>query len=188
MRRRKAPIHRRCQKDELYFKDACYYLSKNDDKPRSQILAVQKCKSRGAELVSISSIHENAFVAKETSSLAGPIYWIGLVYNDATSAFAWLYGLPVTFTRWAKYEPKYQNGACVAFAFDGLDFTWSVSNCATEAGYICKSEFFVSTRFEQLFFYLGALSDSSVQLNSTSINSQCTTSSCNMDSIFGDSF
>ena len=38
------------------------------------------------------------------------------------------------------------------------------------------------------FFYLEALSDSSVQLNSASINSQCTTSSCNMDSIFGDSF
>ena len=150
MRLRRAPFHHRCRKDELYFKDACYYLSSDHDKPRSQAIAVQKCKDREAQLVSISSIHENAFVAKETLWMTVPI-WIGLLYNNTSSAFAW-HGSPVTFTRWAKYEPKYLNGACVAFGFDGRDFTWSVSNCATKAGYVCKSELVVSTRFERLLF------------------------------------
>ncbi|XP_065831446.1 platelet-derived growth factor receptor alpha-like isoform X2 [Oscarella lobularis] len=33
----------------------------------------------------------------------------------------------------------YQNGECVAFGFDGRDFTWSVANCAIKVGYICKN-------------------------------------------------
>ena len=140
MRLLKAPFRHQCRKDELYFKDTCYYLSNGDDKPESQALADQKCNSRGAQLASINSIHENAFIAKETSAMTGPIYWIGLSYDSTSSTFTWLYGAPVTFTRWAKYEPTYQNGECVTFGFDGRDFTWSVSNCSTKAGYICKSE------------------------------------------------
>ena len=39
------------------------------------------------------------------------------------------------------------------------------------------------------YFYLGALNDSSVQLNFTSLNCQCITSTCNIGSIyFGDYF
>ena len=141
VRQHKAPSQPQCSKSELYFNDACYYFSEDEDTPESLTLADEKCRSRGAQLASISSIHENAFIAKETSVMTRPMYWIGLVYNSTSSAFKWRHGQAVTFTRWAKYEPTYEKGECVAFGFDGRDFTWSVLNCTTKARYVCKSKF-----------------------------------------------
>ena len=73
-RQEKLPFHSQCQKDEIHFSDACYYLSKDDDKAESMEIAGKKCESRGAHLASISSIHENVFIGKETSGMTGPIY------------------------------------------------------------------------------------------------------------------
>ena len=145
-------------------------MSKDDDQPESQTLADQKCKSRGAELASISSIRENAFVAKETSANARQKYWIGLVYDITSSTFSWRYGPPVvSFTRWARYEPELLRGECVTFGFDGNGFTWSVSNCSTKAGYICESEFVGSRKLHlTTMLFLGMLANSSVGLKSTS--------------------
>ena len=85
--------------------------------------------------------------------LTRPTYWIGLVYDNTSSAFTrWRHDQPASFTRWAKYEPKYENGDCVTFRFDGYDFTWSVSNCTSLAGYICKSELVSSRTFWRVSF------------------------------------
>ncbi|XP_065844670.1 uncharacterized protein [Oscarella lobularis] len=134
----------RCRKDELYFKSACYYMSKDGNEPVSQDVAQnEKCSSRDAALVSISTVRENAFVAKETSPVQGSLYWTGLVYNDSSAqkAFTWLDTSPVIFTKWGKYEPAYPKGInqrCVLFGSDGHEFVWSVSNCSARAQYVCK--------------------------------------------------
>ncbi|XP_065842855.1 uncharacterized protein [Oscarella lobularis] len=131
----------RCAKDEIYFKDACYYLSKDEDKAVSQKRAHRKiCQNRNASLASLSSIGEYFFIAKESSTSNGSAYWIGLVYNYTTRSFTWLNGIPATFTKWAKYEPAHEKGRCVTFGFDGVDFGWSVAKCSTKAGYVCKKE------------------------------------------------
>ena len=131
----------RCAKDEIYFKDACYYLSKDEDKAVSQKRAHRKiCQNRNASLASLSSIGEYFFIAKESSTSNGSAYWIGLVYNYTTRSFTWLNGIPATFTKWAKYEPAHEKGRCVTFGFDGVDFGWSVAKCSTKAGYVCKSK------------------------------------------------
>ena len=130
-----------CRKDEEQFRKACYYVSKEGKFVASQGQAHRiNCRDRGAELASLSSISEHFFIAKESSGLKGSTYWIGLVFNRTSRQFTWLHGLPATFTKWAKYEPAYTNGECVTFGFDGLDFGWSVANCSTTAGYICKSK------------------------------------------------
>ncbi|XP_065844501.1 uncharacterized protein [Oscarella lobularis] len=132
-----------CREEELYFKNACYYWSK-DDELVSQERADENCQNRDAALASISTVHENAFIAKETSVIEGSLYWIGLAYKNTDSvhgAFEWLYGPLVTFTKWAMYEPVFEaesNHSCVLFGSDGRDFVWSVSNCTTKAGYVCK--------------------------------------------------
>ncbi|XP_065844363.1 uncharacterized protein [Oscarella lobularis] len=145
IRQETAPsMHGRCRKDELYFKSACYYWSKDEDEPVSQEVAQnEKCRSRNAALVSISTVYENAFVAKETSPVPESLYWTGLVYNDtsAQEAFTWLDTSPVIFTKWGKYEPAYpkrEKKGCVLFGSDGREFVWSVSNCSAKAQYVCK--------------------------------------------------
>ena len=60
-----------CRKDELYFKNSCYYWSKDDDLLLSQERAREDCQSRNAELSSISTLYENSFIAKETSAVQG---------------------------------------------------------------------------------------------------------------------
>ena len=133
-----------CREEELYFKNACYYWSK-DDELVSQERAHENCQNRDSALASISTVHENAFIAKETSVIEGSLYWIGLAYKNTDSvhgAFEWLNGPLVTFTKWAMYEPVFEaesNHSCVLFGSDGRDFVWSVSNCTTKAGYVCKS-------------------------------------------------
>ncbi|XP_065844714.1 C-type mannose receptor 2-like [Oscarella lobularis] len=128
--------------DELYFESACYYFSKEE--PVSQEVAQnEKCKSRGAALVSIRNVFENAFVARETSAIQGSLYWTGLFFNDtfAQKAFMWLDASPISFTKWGKYEPecpKGENQGCVLLGSDGREFVWSVSDCSAKAQYICK--------------------------------------------------
>ena len=146
MRQEAAPsAHGQCKKDELFFRNACYYWSKNDDEPVSQERAHnEKCRSRNATLASISTIHENAFIAAETSAVAGSNYWTGLVYNitSVQGAFSWLDATSVNFTKWGMYEPAYQkegSQSCVLFRSDGREFVWSVSNCSSKASYVCKS-------------------------------------------------
>ena len=133
-----------CRKDELYFKNSCYYWSKDDDQLLLQERAREDCQSRNAELASISTIHENSFIAKETSAVQGSPYWIGLVYNYTSEhgAFEWLDGSLVNFSKWAMYEPAFQaerTYSCVLFGSNGLEFVWSTSNCTAKAGYVCKS-------------------------------------------------
>ena len=137
-----------CRENELYFKNACYYWSKEDVGLVSQERAHQECQNRNASLSSIKTIHENAFIAKETSANEGSLYWIGLVYDHTSvkKSFQWLSGAVVKFTRWAKYEPALQNEnsrSCVVFGSDGREFVWSVSNCSKKAGYVCKSNTYI---------------------------------------------
>ena len=135
----------RCKKDELYFENACYYISKDEDELVSQEVAGNEwCSSRNATLVSIRNAFENAFVAKETSPLQGSLYWTGLFYNDTSAheAFMWLDDSPLSFTKWGKYEPASpmgENQGCVLLMSDGHEFVWSVSNCSVKAQYVCKS-------------------------------------------------
>ena len=142
MRETDAPYSdNRCSKDEIYFKEACYYLSKEDDKAVSQDYAhYNKCQERDAHLASFSDISEHFLIARESSPLSGSAYWIGLIYNDTSRTFTWLHGLPATFTMWAKYEPAHENGMCVTFGFDGVNFGWATAECSTKAGYVCKSK------------------------------------------------
>ena len=133
-----------CGEHELNFKNACYYWSKEDIELVSQERAHQICENRNSSLASIDSLHENAFIAKETSPVKGSLYWIGLVYNRTSvkKSFEWLSGALVNFTKWAMYEPAVQNRnsrSCVLFGSNGQEFVWSVSNCSKKAGYICKS-------------------------------------------------
>ena len=131
----------RCSKDEIYFKEACYYLSKEGDKAVSYDCAhYNKCQERDAHLASFSDISEHFLIARESSPFSGSAYWIGLIYNDTSRTFTWLHGLPATFTMWAKYEPAHENGMCVTFEFDGVRFGWAVAKCSTKAGYVCKSK------------------------------------------------
>ena len=138
----------RCEKDELYFENACYYWSKEGDESVSQERAhYEKCKSRKASLASISTAHENAFIARETSPVEGIRYWTGMIYNHTHmhGAFTWLDSFPVAFTKWGMYQPIYQTGKsqsnCVLLGLDGREFLWSVSNCSVKAHYVCKSNF-----------------------------------------------
>ena len=135
------PFDNPCRKEEIYFKNACYYLSKDEDKAVSQEHAHRKkCHKRNAHLATFNSMSDYFFIAKELSPFNGSAYWIGLSYNDTSRAFTWLHGFPVTFTKWSKYEPAQAKGNCVLFGFDGIDFGWAVANCSTRAGYICKSK------------------------------------------------
>ena len=95
------------------------------------------CASYGANLVTIGSDAENAFLAP----LVGSQAWIGFNDVDNEGQFGWISGEsaenPDDFTAWNNGEPNNSAGAedCAVLRADG---TWNDGRCTTIAAFVCE--------------------------------------------------
>ncbi|XP_018010507.1 uncharacterized protein LOC108667918 isoform X2 [Hyalella azteca] len=98
--------------------------------------AAETCRLFDAELASISSLHENTFLAAFTLEDA----WIGLSSEELSSSFVWTDGSDVTFTNWDSLEPNnnYGRERCVQLmSRSGL---WNDFYCSTPLNFVCKKK------------------------------------------------
>jgi hypothetical protein len=71
--------------------------------------ARDQCKQLGAQLVSITSADENAFVYDTFGKTA--VIWLGASDEGHEGTFTWVSGEPFAFSSWAQGEPNNAGGA-----------------------------------------------------------------------------
>jgi hypothetical protein len=104
-----------------------YEISPNPVPPNWESIR-QAASSRGAQLVTLTSAAEAAFVY----SSVGPV-WIGLHATAGSSAFAWSTGEPLVFTNWGTAScpsGPYPNNTIIQDRFVYMNHT----SCTGEAG------------------------------------------------------
>ncbi len=95
--------------------------------------AVAACKARGAEIVTISSAEENAYL----TGLGVENTWIGFTDAEAEGEYVWASGVKTGYLNWAMGQPDDAgaNEDCAQLLADG---TWNDNTCAAKLGYICR--------------------------------------------------
>ncbi|XP_074624200.1 uncharacterized protein LOC141882148 isoform X4 [Acropora palmata] len=90
-----------------------------------------------ADLVSIHSLAENAFVANDVLNNSAFSAWIGLSDRGVLYGYAWSDKSPVKFTRWNPQQPDSHFGQqpCVEMYSTG---EWADTGCYSFKKYICK--------------------------------------------------
>ena len=117
-----------CKEGWVHYNDACY-VSKKETLSWEEAEAL--CLSYGANLASVHSEAENAFILGMFSSLR-PL-WIGFSQNP-DSEFLWTDGWPVTFSKWSSNGIE-ELGKCCFMASNG---TWMLSLCSQQRHFVCK--------------------------------------------------
>lgn len=90
------------------------------------------CRSKGADLIKISSLEENQFVQKDGG------WWLGL-HRDAINKniFKWNDGSlsKTAFTNWSPGEPNNVDEECVEYYSNG---EWNDIPCHVLKGTVCE--------------------------------------------------
>ncbi len=85
--------------------------------------AQTKARTEGAQLVSINDKAEQESLVERFGFLS---YWIGLNYSVEAGEWAWSSGEPVTYTNWAKGQPKRMDAESYGFMDGGYHGEWRV--------------------------------------------------------------
>ena len=101
------------------------------------------CRSKGADLIKISSAEENQFVQRSGSN-----FWLGL-HRDASNidVFKWNDGSALTetsFSNWGPAEPSNHgnNEQCVHIRDVGWGFVWNDKYCNSLLNLSCEKGIF----------------------------------------------
>ncbi len=116
--------------------DASYLLCEG---PKTWEAARAFCQSRGADLVTIETEDENAFLAES----GNPTSWIGLSDTDTEGTFLWVNGKSATISPWNEGEPNDSGGVedCVGLFTSGETAgTWNDFDCGSERAFICEDK------------------------------------------------
>ncbi|XP_066304553.1 uncharacterized protein [Branchiostoma lanceolatum] len=122
----------------------CYYFSNNQPK-LSWLDAQKECERRNANLVSITNLDEQAYVAEKSLSVRPDGVWIGLsnVNSPAPDQPQWSNGMDnFTYDRFTTGgQPNWQwpGATCVLSLNDGGGGRWETRRCGLENRYICET-------------------------------------------------
>ncbi|KAM9839148.1 macrophage mannose receptor 1 [Aulostomus maculatus] len=99
--------------------------------------ARQSCQQQGADLLSISELHEQAYISGLTSNL-GISLWIGLNSLDFDSGWQWTNGNPFRYLNWAPGHPSSDPGLNCGTMNAVKASKWESNACTKKLGYICR--------------------------------------------------
>ncbi|XP_078660072.1 uncharacterized protein LOC144904802 [Branchiostoma floridae x Branchiostoma belcheri] len=122
----------------------CYFFSNNQPK-LSWLDAQKECERRNANLVSITDLDEQAYVAEKSLSVRPEGVWIGLsnVNSPAPNQPQWSNGMDnFTYDRFTTGgQPNWQwpGATCVLSLNDGGGGRWETRRCGLENRYICET-------------------------------------------------
>ncbi|XP_026154124.1 macrophage mannose receptor 1 isoform X2 [Mastacembelus armatus] len=118
----------------------CYKLFHDVDwsRKKSWGAAHEDCVSRGANLASIHSHDEEAFLSQYSP---GSSKWIGLNHNPTEGGYSWSDGSPLSYTNWGHGEPNNHEGRenCVEMVVtkNGTYSWWNDLYCDAHQDWIC---------------------------------------------------
>ncbi|XP_048455173.1 secretory phospholipase A2 receptor [Rhincodon typus] len=96
--------------------------------------ALNECRQRGTELVSITDQYHQAFLTVVVNRLSHP-HWIGLSSPDDGKSFIWSDGSSNIFSHWAEEDP-HSSQDCGYMDINGY---WKTANCETQLpGAFCQ--------------------------------------------------
>ncbi|XP_066441113.1 macrophage mannose receptor 1-like [Eleutherodactylus coqui] len=109
----------------------------NSDSALTWYQARRSCQQQGAELLSITELHEQSFIAGLTQDLTTAL-WIGLNSLDLNAGWRWDGGGPFRYLNWLPGNPSEQSGVNCVVVNTGKNTKWENKECKEKLGYICK--------------------------------------------------
>ncbi|CAN2391687.1 mannose binding, partial [Pristimantis euphronides] len=109
----------------------------NADSALSWYQARRSCQQQGAELLSITELHEQSFISGLTSTLTSSL-WTGLNSLDFNAGWRWDSGGPFRYLNWVPGNPLTEPGVNCAALNPGKSGKWESKTCSQKLGYICK--------------------------------------------------
>ncbi|KAJ8255349.1 hypothetical protein GJAV_G00203860 [Gymnothorax javanicus] len=116
----------------------CYMMV--TDQPLTQLKAQDYCGSRQAALISMHSLADLEAIS-DFHTDGGVGMWTGLRSEDAPASFQWMDKSPVSFSHWARDEPRvlhYSRPTCVSYSGELL--LWRVAPCEIKRPFVCKKK------------------------------------------------
>ncbi|NXO00786.1 MRC1 protein, partial [Rhinopomastus cyanomelas] len=109
----------------------------NSDSALTWHQARKSCQQQNAELLSITDIHEQAYL-KELTEDTDSALWIGLNRLDLRSGWEWIGGSPFQYLNWAPGSPSPGSGKLCVVLNPETKAKWENLECDQKLGYICK--------------------------------------------------
>ncbi|XP_054847998.1 macrophage mannose receptor 1-like [Eublepharis macularius] len=110
----------------------------NSESALTWLQARKSCQQQNAELLSITELHEQTYLAATT----GPVnteYWIGLNSLDMDSGWQWVGNHPFRYLNWAPGSPSPESEKICA-TMQSRSGKWVNKECDHKLGYICRKE------------------------------------------------
>ncbi|KAM3929232.1 macrophage mannose receptor 1-like [Leptodactylus fuscus] len=109
----------------------------NSDSALTWYQARRSCQQQDAELLSITELHEQSFIAGLTNTLTTPL-WIGLNGLDFNGGWSWDSGDPFRYLNWLPGNPSDAPGVNCVAVNPGENTKWESKECKQKLGYICE--------------------------------------------------
>uniref|UniRef100_A0A8D0GPF6 C-type lectin domain-containing protein n=1 Tax=Sphenodon punctatus TaxID=8508 RepID=A0A8D0GPF6_SPHPU len=98
--------------------------------------ARKSCQQQSAELLSITELHEQLYLAELTACAESEL-WIGLNSLDFSSGWQWIDNRPFRYLNWAPGSPFEESGK-ICGTLKSRSGKWESKDCFEKLGYICK--------------------------------------------------
>ncbi|XP_032816325.1 C-type mannose receptor 2 isoform X1 [Petromyzon marinus] len=95
------------------------------------------CLQQGSDLLSITEMHEQTYIAGFLSGF-GAIMWIGLNDLDSDGGWQWSDGSPLKLLNWDQGHPSETDGQNCALLRAEFFSKWQTKECAAALPYVCK--------------------------------------------------
>ncbi|XP_054245985.1 macrophage mannose receptor 1-like [Indicator indicator] len=99
--------------------------------------ARKSCQQQKAELLSITELHEQTYLAGLTSRLSSAL-WLGLNSLNFNSGWQWVGGAPFRYLNWLPGHPSPEPGKVCGALNPGKGAKWETRECSQKLGYVCK--------------------------------------------------
>ncbi|XP_050795449.1 macrophage mannose receptor 1-like [Gopherus flavomarginatus] len=99
--------------------------------------ARKSCQQQNAELLSITELHEQTYLAGLTRTMSSSL-WFGLNSLNFNSGWQWSGGSPFRYLNWVPGSPSPEPGKICAALNPGKVAKWENHECDRKLGYICK--------------------------------------------------
>ncbi|KAM3929234.1 macrophage mannose receptor 1-like [Leptodactylus fuscus] len=109
----------------------------NSDSALTWYQARRSCQQQDAELLSITELQEQSFIAGITTPLTTPL-WIGLNSLDFNAGWRWDGGDPFRYLNWLPGNPSDVPGVNCVSVNPGRNTKWESKECEQKLGYICE--------------------------------------------------
>ncbi|XP_063405664.1 perlucin-like protein [Mytilus trossulus] len=126
-----------CQNGWIHHGASCYYFS---DNTKNWDTSSASCQAHHAELVTIETADENAFIYSITSKLGGS-FWLDGTDEYSEGKWEWAStGYALDYSNWYPGEPNNDGDEDCLMTGDSFKALWNDDNCGSHQKFICEKK------------------------------------------------